>query len=337
MTYSSGSTVLAGDYNGFVSTGVSGNSSLCVNNVWNDSSSTGRGYGQGNIAEVASADVVSATQWATLFNTISNIASHQGTSITSRAIPVAGNVITAEAAVTTDVTNIYNNSANAAAQGTEYGTFSGTVSKTSTTGSGSTPWTITFTHTIAFANNASFRTFFNAGGTVRWQTNKSSTGTEADDEWNDLASNLTGDIFISRGLGNSYINGTNYTGTILTGNGTPYSSLSTTIGAFNLTTSATTMYLHYADTSPYTGQYIRLQGSVNSNTSPTTITLTTVWSDPGGSAVGSTDQISGGTATTSPATSITGTAPTTLVTYRPPATTYIANSWGTPTITAAVS
>jgi len=47
--------------------------------------------------------------------------------------------------------------------------------------------------------------------------------------------------------------------------------------------------------------------------------------------------ISGGTATNSPSTTITGTAPTTLVTYRPPSTTFLSNSWGTPTIAATTA
>jgi hypothetical protein len=62
--------------------------------------------------------------------------------------------------------------------------------------------------------------------------------------------------------------------------------------------------------------------------------LTTTCVDPGGSGAGSTDAITGGTATTG----ITfGTAPATVVTYFPPATTYIANSWGTPTIAATTA
>jgi hypothetical protein len=41
---------------------------------------------------------------------------------------------------------------------------------------------------------------------------------------------------------------------------------------------------------------------------------------------------------TSPATAIgAATAPTTLVTYIPPATTYLTNSWGTPAIAASVA
>lgn len=336
MTYATGNVIEASDYNFF----ANGNAGVSVSGIWSTGSSD-VGYGQTAIANVSAGSTVTATQWASLFNTLSNIGAHQGTTITNRTsapnLPVAGNVIAALANVNTDITNCYNNAANAVAQGTEYGTFSGSVSKTSATGSGSSAWSITFTSTVQFANASAARYFFNSGGTVKWQTNKTSDSTAADTEWNDLASNLTGNIIISAGLGNSYINGVNYTGTYLTGNGTPAFSISPTQGFYNFSTTPSTVYLHYADTSPYTGQYIRLQCSVDTTPNPTALILTTLWSDPGGSGPGSSDDISGGTATTSPSTTITGTAPTTLVTYTPPSTTYLTNTWGTPTITSSVT
>jgi hypothetical protein len=330
MTYSVGGLIQAADYNGFVSTTASGN----VNGIWS-TGVTDRGYGQTALANVSAAGTVTATQWANLVNTISAIASHQGTSITSRTAPVTGNTITILNAVQTDLNNCTTNRGNAAASGTEYGIFTGSVSKTTTTGSGSTPWTITFTHTITWANAAATRYFFNAGGLVRMQFRKTADSTEADTEWNDLATTLCGNIFISGGTATQTIAGQAYTGTTkIGGTGTP-TTLTTTTGWYDLTTSNTSIYKQFADTSPYTGQFIE----VNARTagSGTQLILTTTWSDPGGSAVGSTDAISGGTATTSPATSISGTAPTTLVTYRPPSTTHIGNSWGTPTIAASVS
>ena len=110
-----------------------------------------------------------------------------------------------------------------------------------------------------------------------------------------------------------------------------------TTGWYDLTTSDTLIYRQYADTSPYTGQFI----AINAKTagSGTQLVLTTTWTDPGGSGVGSSDVISGGTGVSSPATSVgAATAPTTLVTYFPPSSTYLTTtSWGTPTIAAAVA
>lgn len=330
MTYVSGGLIQATDYNGFVSTTANAN----VNDIWATGSSD-KGYGQSAMSTVSAGGTVTATQWASLVNNISSMASHQGTSITSRAAPVAGDTITILSNLNTDLTNLTTNRGNAAARGTQYGTFTGSISKTTSTGSGSTPWTITFTHTITFASANAARYFFNAGGMIKWETNKSSTGTEADDEWNDLANTLVGDIYITGGTGTQVIAGTSYTGTTkIGGTGTP-NILTTTTGWYDLTTSDTNIYRQFADTSPYTGQYINIAAKTAG--SGTQLVLTTTWVDPGGSTAGSTDVITGGTATSSPATSITGTAPTTLVTYFPPSSTYLSASWGTPTIAASVA
>ena len=332
MTYSVGGLIQATDYNGFVSTTVGAN----VNGIWS-TGSTDSGYGQTALSTVSAAGTVTATQWASLVNTISSMASHQGTTVTARTAPVTGDVITILSNLNTDLTTLTTNRGNAAANGTQYGTFSGTTSKTTSTGSGSTAWTITFTHTITFASANAARYFFNAGGRIKWETSKTADSTEADTEWNDLANTLVGDIYITGGTGTQTIAGTAYTGTTkIGGTGTP-NTLLTTTGWYDLTTSDTLIYRQYADTSPYTGQYI----AINAKTagSGTQLVLTTTWVDPGGSGVGSTDAISGGTGVSSPATSVgAATAPTTLVTYFPPSSTYLTTtSWGTPTIAAAVA
>jgi hypothetical protein len=263
------------------------------------------------------------------------MASHTGATTTARTAPVAGNTITVLSAVNTDLTTITANRANAAASGTQFGTFTGNISKTTATGSGSTAWTITFTHTITWASAAAARYFFNAGGIVRWQTQKTADSTASDTEWNDLANTLVGAINITGG-GTARIAGTNYTGTTkVGGTGTP-TTLLTATGWYQLLTSDTLIYKQFADTSPYTGSFIQINAKTAGT--GTQLVLTTVWSDPGGSGVGSSDNISGGTGLSSPATSFgAATAPTTLVTYLPPSSTYLTTaSWGTPTIAATV-
>ena len=157
------------------------------------------------------------------------------------------------------------------------------------------------------------RYFFNAGGIIKWAVSKTSTGQLADAEWNDLANTLSGQIYITGGA--QTINGVSYTGTTKNGGtGTP-TTLSTATGWYALTGTPVTIYQQNADTSPYTGQFIRIQASATS----TVLTLTTTWVDPGGTAP-ATDVISGGTDTASPFTAF-GTAPATVVTYIPPETT----------------
>jgi hypothetical protein len=331
MTYTVGSTILATDYNGFVSTNGAN-----VNGIWSTGATTA-GYGETALTTVSAAATITASQWSTLNSKISAMGSHQGTAITSRANPVVGDTIAILANLNTDVTNLTAARGNAAASGAQTTSFTGSTSKTTDTGSGSTAWTITFTHTITWASANAARYFFNAGGRIKWETNKTSTGNLADAEWNDLANTLVGDIYITAGdvLSPQAIAAANYTGTTkVGGTGTPV-TLTTATGWYNLLTTDTLIYKQFADTAPYTGQFI----AVNAKTAGTgtQLVITTTWVDPGGSGTGSSDVITGGTATASPFTSF-GTAPTTLVTLFVPSATYLTSAaWGTPTIAAAVA
>jgi hypothetical protein len=332
MTYSVGGLIQATDYNGFVSTTSGAN----VNNVWG-TGATSFGWGQTALNTVSAGGIVTATQWASLVNTISSMGSQTGTAITSRSAPTAGQTISVLAAINTDLTNITTNRGNAAASGTQFGTFSGTTSKTTATGSGQAAWTITFTHTVTFPSADQARYFFNAGGIVRLNYGKSSTGTDADPDWNTLAGwcgsiNLTGRV---NGAAQT-IAGTSYTGTTrIGGTGGTQTTLATTTGWYNLTASPTTIFQLTNSTAPYTGEFIRTTATA---TSSTVLTLVTTWVSDGSSGAGTTANISGGTAVASPATAIgAATAPTTLVTYIPPSTTYLSNTWGTPSIAASVA
>jgi len=318
MTYTVGGLIQAADYNGFANDTAGAN----VNVTW--STGTGdSGYGQSALATVAAGTVVTATQWATLVNTIASMANHQGTTITARTAPVTGNLIQVFAAVNTDITNCRTNRGNAAASGAQFTGWTGTNSKTGTT-SGAT-WTIVFTNTITFASADAARYFWNAGGLVKIDVSKSSTGDVGDPEWNDLANILCGDIWISGRVagGSQTIGGTVYTGTTkIGGTGSP-NTLATTTGWYQLTTSNTLIYKQFADTAPYTNNFI--QHEARTAGSGTQLIITTTWSASDG------DAISGGTAASG---ATPGTAPCTIVTYFPPSTTYLTQTWGTPTVAA---
>ena len=316
MSYSSGGLIQATDYNGFASTTAGGN----VNYVWNTQ------YGQTALNTVSTSNLVTAAQWATLNNTISSLASHQGTIITSRTNPAAGEIISVLPHLNTDITNCNTNQYNAATHGTQYTAWTGTASKTTATGSGGSAWNITFTDTITFANTTAASSFFNAGGLVKIQFSKTSTGTSADARWNNFVNNLVGTIYLSSTGASKYIVGQTYTGTTkIGGSGTP-TVLSTGIGYAQLTSTPNTIYKQFDNGTAYSANYVQLNVSVSGSV----ITLTTVWHE-NGEIYGT--NISGGTATTG----ITfGTAPTTVVTYFPPETTYLANVWGTPAIVSSV-
>ena len=330
MTYTVGGLIEAADYNSFAN-----NAGNNINKVW--STGTGdSGWGQTALSTVSTGGTVTATSWAALVANLATAGSQTSSTLTSRTQPVAGNTITILNNVATDINTITLNRGNAAASGTEYGVFSGTTSKTTATGSGQAAWTITFTHTITFPSANQARYFWNAGGIVRIKYGKSSTGTDHDPDWNTLAG-FCGSINITGRVNSAAqtIAGTSYTGTTrIGGTGGTQNTLATITGWYNLTASPTTIFQLNQTTAPYEPEFIRTTATA---TSATVLTLVTTWTDDGTAVVGATSNISGGTATNSPSTTITGDAPTTLVTYIPPSTTYLSNSWGTPTIAASVS
>jgi hypothetical protein len=140
---------------------------------------------------------------------------------------------------------------------------------------------------------------------------------------------LCGDIYFSGVAASHTIAGVSYTGTTkIGGTGTP-NTLSTSTGRYALTdgAAATIIYKQFADTAPYTSNFI--QHSVALGTSSTVLTFTTLWSASDG------DPISGGTASSG---ATPGTAPTTICTYFPPSTTYLTTaSWGTPSVAATTT
>ena len=322
MTYTSGGLIQATDYNGFVSTTAGAN----INDIWSTGASD-KGYGQSAVSTVSAAGTITATQWATLVNTLSSLGSQTNTTLTARSAPTAGTVISVLAAVNTDITNVTTNRNNAAAVGSQFTGWTGTNSKTAAT-SGAT-WSITFTNTVTFASADAARYFFNGGGLIKLDVSKTATGDLGDPEWNDLANTLCGDIWIS-GVDTAHtIAGVSYTGvTKIGGTGTP-NTLATTLGWYNLTTSDQVIYKQFADTAPYTANFI--QHSAKTAGSGTQLVITTLWSatDVG---PGDADPISGGTAASG---ATPGTAPCTICTYYPPSTTYLTSaSWGTPTVAA---
>jgi hypothetical protein len=267
------------------------------------------------------------------------MANHQGTTITSRANPVAGNTIAILANLQTDINSLTLNSTNAASQGTQYTAWTGNTSQLANITTGNA-WALTFTHRVAFGNASAARYFFNGAGTIKWQTSKTSTGQEADDEWNALATTGCGTLYIARG--GTYplpytqsIGGSTYTGVTKSGGtGTP-TVLSTQTGYYDFTTTPTTIYTQYSNVYGYTQNYITVTANVNSNTSPSDLTLTTTWNAYGGTPYHPSANITGGTATVG---ATFGTAPATLVTYFPPESTYLTDvSWGTPTVAATVA
>lgn len=312
MTYVTGGLIQAADYNGF-----NGN----LNAVWNTS------YGQSATSNVSVGNTVVANSWATLNTKISNAASHQGTGIATRPTPQVGNTIAVLFNIGNDVANINTNKFNATTQGTQFTGWTGNASALTGAGSGNSAWTITFTDTVTFANANAANYFFNSGATIKIQFSKTSTGNTADTIWNTLVNSTAGTIYLSSTGASKTINGVTYTGTTkIGGNGTP-TVLATSTGFAQLTSTPAIIYKQFPSSYTYSGNYVQITAAY---TAPI-LTLVTTWSSTSGNTA---KNITGGTATTGISF---GTAPATVVTYFPPATTYLTNTWGTPTVASIVA
>ena len=309
MTYAQYGTIAASDYNTLVG-GDPITSSGTLNAVW-ATGGTNTGYGQTAEANVAVGDSVTATKWANLVNKTANSASHQGTSISSVTAPAAGGTVTYLSAIPTNLTSIYTSRLNAASQGS-------TTANTATYGS---TWqaALTFTHTITFANANAARYFFNAGGQLKVTCTHANTATSINQLYNGLASNIGTVVLSSPTSGSINVNSVSFNGVTKVGGGGNSPTISTNTGYYALTTSNANVFTQLASTGPsgYLSSFIRVI-AVSNGSPGATVTIYTVWDEvPDGLTVGT------GSATT--------------VTAQAPETTYLANSWGTISVTGSVT
>jgi hypothetical protein len=318
MTYTQGSTILASDFNGFYGpTSAGGTAGANLNDIWATGSGD-KGWGQSTVSNPAAASTVTATQWATLVNNLASAGSQTGTTITSRTAPTTGTTISILSALNTDLTNVTNNRGNAAASGTLY-TTSGSSAPIAESNNPA-GWTMTFTQTLTFASADAARYFWNAGGIARITMSKTGTSTDKDPDWNAFVATVGTISFVGRVASTSQtIAATTYTGTSVSG-GSGAPTVATTTGWYTLTggAAATQIYLTYEGVGPYTSDYIQVTAAVNAGR--TAITFTTVWRDAG---AGQTNNVSAGGAV--------------ALSYLPPSTSYLSNTWGTPTLSSSVA
>lgn len=311
MAYAQYGLIQASDFNTF----VGGNPTTTVNtlnSVWATGGS-GAGYGQTAVANVAAGQTVAAASWAALVSNTASAASHQGSSITSIAAPVAGGTVTFLSAIPTNLTTIYTNRLNAAAQGS-------TSANTVTRG---TTWSdsVTFTHTVTFANGDAARYFFNAGGQIK-MTFSHPGGTAPDNIFSNLAIDSGTVVISGQSSGARTVVGTSYNGVTKVGGGGTLPTISQNSGYLAQTTSNVSIFKQTANTAvpAYVGSFIEVitktNGTQGSNGDTGSIyTIYSIWDEV---PPGNTQVIASGTATT--------------CTVVPPSTTNIANTWGAITI-----
>lgn len=199
MTYSSGNTILAADYNSFVST---------MNTVIGNSASyrSGSGYGQSSIATVSATATIGASEWGTLMTAVTNAATHQGTSISIGSNPSVSDTIEALDGSTagsgtlnlsTAVSNVSSNANNVDAS--QQTTVSGTAVSTRS-GTWGNPSTETINATIysQFASQAALDGFFNTGGEIHLTFQHASGSTSQDVDWRDIFANKVGTLKLQK-------------------------------------------------------------------------------------------------------------------------------------------
>lgn len=304
MAYQLGDIILDDHYNTFATGSTTGaaTDNANVNNLWGVGFAD-RGYGQTTtLSSVSAGTQITATQWSTMLARISSMASHQNSSISSITSPVAGQTISAYSTLSANINTIYINRLNFAANSTDI---------TTTSATGTSNWSTQTVHTLvcSFQNADGARYFFNAGGSIRIGFNiAGGTADPKYNEWVDLANVLCGTLVFGA-------QGTTKSG----GTGTP-TVLASGLGYYDLTTTNQTIYQQFADSSPYTSNYIRVEarytGTLGSNgdKSPQ-VTFTVTYRDDAAEDAFDPDlDILNGTVTTS-------------CTFRPPSSTYLTNTW----------
>lgn len=264
MAYTTGSSILAADYNDFYND---------VKDIYGDSNSNSQsdaslvfGYGETMLgATVSAGDNITAAHWNNLIKMIHRCADHQGTSITlagganTDAVSV-GDTIEPIANLASSITSIRTNKANVDA-----------ANQTTTqmdTGQYTNGWSANAirTHTITFSSYNDLRYFFNQGGTIQHSfATANSSGSAQDAEWADLISKVGTITFGQTSISRS--------GSI---------SIDTSAAGFtaiNGSASEQTVFKAFADSSPYTGNYVEVTYQLNSATTPSAITVRTKFVD----------------------------------------------------------
>jgi hypothetical protein len=298
MTYATNGLIQASDFNTLGTT---------FNNVWNVGSGNS-GYGQTAISAATQFSTITAPGfWTTLVNSMTTAASHQGTVLASMTpTPATNGVITFLSNLTTNQTTLSNNRLNAAAQG----------STSATTATSASTWSnsMTVTFTVTFASQNAARYYFNAGGQIGFSFNHPNT-TNINALIADLC-NEAGTIWVSSPVsGTASLSSINYNGvTKVGGVASVRSTVNTNYGFYAFTGTSTQIFNQLSDEGgryiAYQGSFLRISASSNGSGVLTFVCLF--------------DEVPNGLTVSS------GTVST--LTLRPPSTSNLSNTWGTPSI-----
>ena len=307
MTYASGGLIQASDFNTFNGGSVA-NVSGQINTVW--STGTGNaGYGQTAGSNVSVSGTINASDWTTLFNNLNAARKHQlAGSYSNLTVPASGGTITYNSSLSTQLTNAYTDRLTAATTGS---TSTGT-NDTWNPSVGATTALDTFRDcNIVFGSSDQARYFFNAGGRIAmiYSAVDNSGANARSVNMRDMV-NQVGGFNTYRGYSNSG----------RTGAGGSFSVNNTGVGYYNTTSSVVTFIQNDDTVAPYNLSYVRVQhfyiGLTTNGANGNQVTFRLYLYSPADDSYGGSINIT-----------VTSRCDITF-----PSTTYLSDSWGTPTI-----
>jgi hypothetical protein len=214
MAYAQGDLIEATHYNGFVAS---------VNALWGTGTGD-RGYGQSTtLGTVSVSNTVTATQWANLIARIDSMRQHQSGVTSGLTQPTTGDTITHLSTLSTQIGTIDTNrlSRNVSVSSLVTSNATGTWG-----GNNNAVRECAFT----FASSNAMRYFFNAGGTITFNTISSSfSGNTKSTNWDSVANSGTATVTNSNFWNN--LSTANYTLATFTGSGADYGSNTLTLAA----------------------------------------------------------------------------------------------------------
>jgi len=246
MAYVTGDTILDDHYNGF----ANDNSPNNINKIWGTGNGN-YGYGQSNtVSTVSAGATVAASQWNTLLSRMQLIGDHQGTNMTTADSGQlsSGDPIAAILEISTDITSFGNNRFNAASDALTQTSNPNSVNKTF-----AATWTTNTIHEVSFTfpSSDAMRFFFNAGGKITHVWNLSGGTSDGKyDEWVDL--------FNTKAATFTFGNNNDS----LSGSGSASTNLNEGYHGSNLGSSYTIYQKMFADTAPYTTNYVQWEAKI---------------------------------------------------------------------------
>ena len=316
MAYSQGGLILATDYNNFLT------GSNQFNTVW--ATGTGNaGYGQTALSTVSVDGTVTATQWATLINSLNSALTHQAGSGSGISATTAGTTVSYLSSLSTNINTAYTNRLNFATSGSTSAAQGSTATVFSNATTNAPSASFTYGTRCAFATADAARYFFNAGGRLKF--NVSAAQSSSTTARTNAIISLVGYFGAVQTFGATTNGGRTGTGGTVTTNDTAKGYWTTTKATNTTLQAITSAAANY--TNDTASIYVNLNGTAGANGDNGLnvdfyLTLTSAGGNAANSATYKFDDSYG--------VSITRSID---ITY-PESTNLTTNSWGTPTFSA---